>query len=58
MLVGKKLIATQLLILLVLSAIAYNVSESASSDDNVVGLIEVTDSNGVIHKFDEYPENK
>ncbi len=55
MLVGKKLIATQLLILLVLSAIAYNVSESASSDDNVVGLIEVTDSNGVIHKFDEYP---
>lgn len=53
----RKIIALQLVILIMLGFFAYNISEINSSEDNDNGSIKVIDSNGVTHYFESSPES-
>ena len=53
----RKMIALQLVILIMLGFFAYNISEINSLEDDDNGSIKVIDSNGVTHYFDSPPES-
>ena len=55
MMIGKKLVAIQLLVLLILSVIAFNVAQNISSEEDEDGVIKVRDSNQKVHYFDQPP---
>ena len=52
----KKIIAIQLVILMVLGFGAYKIADSNTSSLQTDGAIQVTDSNDVVHYFDEAPK--
>ena len=53
----RKMIALQLVILIMLGFFAYNISEINSSELDDNGRIKVTDSNGVTHYFESTPKS-
>ena len=56
MISGKQIVAIQFVLLIVLGFGAYKISDLNSSELATDGSIEVKDSNGVVHYFDESPK--